>query len=151
MSKVKRVLRNIPGKGPPNRPKRRCGCGPPRSPLLCFNQSWTTEGRLWLAATCPQRCRCNSWEGEHNGVSRLLLAVGSETCTQEPWREAPWPISHHALQCPSSPLLTERNTVPAHKRLLYVQGPAAGSQSRANNGRFGAKMQYVNNRHANDQ
>lgn len=55
----------------------------------------------------------------------------------------------YALQCSSTPY-SQCLTLCQLKKEKCLQGPAPASQSRANNGGFGAERQYIDNWHASE-
>lgn len=127
-------------KGPPTGPRKGAAVDPTEKFTAVLppelDNSWQAAVHRGAGVTHWRWARwglpfaAGSWEQElHTGTRK----------------RAPRPFSHYAVRYPSCPLLTRLSTVPAGKRLLYVQGPAPGSQSRANDDRFGAERQYVDN------
>lgn len=74
------------------------------------------------------------------------LHQGSKNCTGTKKRR---PFLRDALQCASASC-SQRLTLWPLLKETCLQGPAPGSQSRANNGGFEAERQYIDNWHTNE-
>lgn len=87
MPRANREFGNTLGKGPPNRPKKRCSCGP-HGEVHC--RASTRAGQQ-LAGSCPKGCRCNSLEVSTMGSPICCWQLGARIAHRNQ-EESPPPL-----------------------------------------------------------